>query len=179
LSVGTLEPRKNGINLVAGFKEFLDKTGNQDLILLFVGKKGWLYDELFQKITEFNLEKRIIFSGYVPDRDLAAFYNLALCLVYPSFYEGFGLPVAEAMACGCPVITSDISSLAEITGANAILIDPDKPEEIAWGLEKMNFDEGFRQNLIKKGLAGVSRFNYAETARGWLRIAEKIYQAKR
>lgn len=178
LSVGTLEPRKNGINLVSAFKIFLEKAKHQDVFLIFVGKKGWLYDELFQKIKDYQLEERVVFLGYVSDEDLAVIYNLAICLVYPSFYEGFGLPVAEAMACGCPVVTSNLSSIPEITGQSAILVDPNSTEQIAAGLEKLCGDKAYRQELIKGGLAQVNQFNYRNTASGWLAIAEKVYKNK-
>ncbi len=129
LSVGTLEPRKNIKSVIKAFNEL--KKSNLKLVL--VGKLGWGGD--IKKITE-KIDSGVVVTGFIPDEDLAPLYQGAHCFVYPSLYEGFGLPVLEAMASGTPVITSNVSSLLEIAGEAALLVDPKKTSEITKALKK-------------------------------------------
>ncbi len=169
LSVGTLEPRKNGINLIKAYEKYVAETVDGDMNLVFVGKKGWFYDDLLRQAQESDLNNRIVFMDYVSDDDLAAFYNLAFCLAYPSFYEGFGLPIVEAMACGCPVVTSNTSSMPEIAGECAIIVDPNEPSRISDGFKRLAMDYAFRDGLVLGGLARARIFTYKEMAKQWLK----------
>ncbi len=131
LFVGTLEPRKNLVRLLEGFAH---ATLPPELQLVIAGRRGWLYEEIFAAIRRLGLEKRVQLLDFVAESHLPALYNLARALVYPSLYEGFGLPVLEAMACGTPVVTAKVASLPEVAGEAAILVDPLSVEAIADGI---------------------------------------------
>ncbi|MCJ7792859.1 MAG: glycosyltransferase family 4 protein [Candidatus Marinimicrobia bacterium] len=167
LYVGTLQPRKNLEKLIEAFAQLEDK----DLKLVIVGKKGWLYEEIFTKVKQMDLEKRVVFTGFVPNEDLAAFYEKAQCFVLVSFYEGFGLPVLEAMSYGCPVVASKVSSLPEVVGEAGILVDPNKPKEIARGIEKAIKN---REELIKKGYQQAKKFSWEKCAQETLKVLEEV-----
>lgn len=162
LYVGMLEPRKNIVGLIRAFS-LLRKE--RKIKLVIIGKKGWMYDEIFSLVKSLHLEEKIIFTGYVPDDVLPAIYNAATCFVYPSFYEGFGFPVIEAMACGCPVITSNNSSLKEITGDAAILIDPENVNQIAEKIELILGSQEEREKRKKAGLKQAKKFKWDAFAR--------------
>ena len=164
LYVGTLEPRKNLIRLVKSYKEIIDAGFNKYKLVL-VGKRGWYYDEIFKKVKELNLENEVLFTGYLADGIIPYLYNAATCFVYPSFYEGFGLPVVEAMACGCPVITSNISSLPEIAGNAAILINPYKKAELVEAFKKILIDNKLRSKMSARGLVQAKKFSWGKTAK--------------
>jgi len=167
LYVGTLQPRKNLDKLIEAFSQL----ENKDLKLVIVGKKGWLYDEIFAKVKEMGLEKKVIFTGYVPNEELPAFYQQARCFVLVSLYEGFGLPVLEAMHYGCPVVASNVSSLPEVVGQAGILVDPNKPEEIAQGIKKAIEN---REELIKKGYQQAKKFSWEKCAKETLAVLEEV-----
>lgn len=169
LFVGMIEPRKNIPNLIKAFSK-LDK----DFQLVIVGKKGWHYDEIFQLIKKLKLENKIIFTGYVPDEELVSLYSSAKLFVYPSFYEGFGLPVLEAMACQCPVITSNISSMKEIAENAAILVNPNNVKEIEKAMEQILKNKDLQKELIKKGLKRAKEFTWKNTARKSLECYEEL-----
>lgn len=133
LFVGTLEPRKNLPRLLAAFAA---AELPPELTLLIVGRKGWLFEQIFATVAELGLESRVRFLDFVDDAHLPALYNLARAFVYPSLYEGFGLPVLEALACGAPVVTSAVSSLPEVAGAAAVLVDPEQVASIADGIRR-------------------------------------------
>jgi glycosyltransferase involved in cell wall biosynthesis len=160
LFVGTLEPRKNLVRLVEAFAHVYD--GKTKLVL--AGGKGWLYDTLFAKVERLGLEKAVIFPGYVTNDDLPFWYNAATILAYPSIYEGFGLPVLEAQACGTPVLTSNISSLPEAAGDAALMVDPYDVDALVEGLNRMLTDESLRFALRERGLVHASRFSWSHTA---------------
>ncbi len=161
LFVGTLEPRKNLSRLVEAFARIQD----QQTRLILVGGRGWLYDDLFADVETLGLEERVTFTGYVPNEDLPLWYNAATVLAYPSLYEGFGLPVLEAQACGTPVLTSNVSSLPEAAGDAGMLVDPYHVEAIAEGLNALLTDEVQRQTLREAGLAHARGYTWAHTAR--------------
>jgi len=165
LFVGTLEPRKNIKRLIEAYYIISAQAH-----LVIVGKRGWFYKEIFQRIKELKLENKIIFLDYVPGKDLPSLYNKAICFIYPSLYEGFGLPPLEAMACGCPVITSNISSLPEVVGNAAILVNPYKIDEITSALRKILTNEGLQQEFKKKGLAQAQKFSWRKTSEHILKI---------
>ncbi|MBM3205751.1 glycosyltransferase family 4 protein [Candidatus Shapirobacteria bacterium] len=170
LSVATLEPRKNLKRIIEAFKML--KTKNLKLVI--TGKPGW------EDLNTLGFKKgnnNTIFTGYLKKReDLAALYSQALGLVYPSLYEGFGLPILEAMKCGCPVLTSNISSMPEVAGQAAILVDPLDVEEIARGLSELVNNQDLRKSLAKKGLAQVKKFSWEKTAQETLKVYEQAVE---
>ncbi len=180
LFVGTLEPRKNLARLIEAYHRLNSNFKNQITKLnlkpklIIVGKKGWFYQEIFETVKKFKLEEMVIFTGYVPDEELPYLYKTAICFVYPSLYEGFGLPILEAMAYGCPVIASNLSSLPEVAGNAAILINPYAIDEIADALQKILSDENLRQNLRGKGLQQVQKFSWTNAAKQILEIIQSL-----
>jgi glycosyltransferase involved in cell wall biosynthesis len=166
LCVGTLEPRKNHTRLVEAFARLCLR----DTKLVLAGGKGWLYDELFAKVKVLGMSDHIIFAGYVGNEDLPLWYNAATAFAYPSLYEGFGMPILEAQACGTPVMTSTASSLPEAAGDGALMVDADDVTAIAAGLERILTDEPLRGNLRERGLAHASQFTWAQTARETARV---------
>ncbi|MDD3102365.1 MAG: glycosyltransferase family 1 protein [Patescibacteria group bacterium] len=169
LFVGTLEPRKNLVRLISAYHKLTDGCP-----LVIVGKKGWDYQEIFDKIKELNLGEKVIFLNYVSNEDLPYLYNGAVCFVYPSLYEGFGLPILEAMACGTPTVTSNISSLPEAAGEAAILVDPCNIDDITRDLSKILTDENLRQDLREKGLKQAQKFSWQKTAQEVLKALQDI-----
>jgi glycosyltransferase involved in cell wall biosynthesis len=173
LFVGTLQPRKNIVRLVEAFSKI-----KQDVQLVIVGKKGWLYEEILEAPKKFGVENRVKFLDSVTDEELPDFYKHAVCFVLPSLYEGFGLPILEAMKYGCPVITSNISSLPEAGGDSALYVDPLSVEDIAKNLELIinpSADgEELRKKLIKKGYEQVKKFSWEKTARETLKALEGL-----
>jgi glycosyltransferase involved in cell wall biosynthesis len=138
--------------------------------LVIVGKKDWQSELLFEKIRKLQLGSSVLFPGFVPFEDLPLFYNAAELFVFPSFFEGFGLPVIESMASGTPTITSFGSSLQEVAGDGALLIDPSDSGSIAAGLEKVLGDQEFRKGLIQRGIQRASQFKQEELAQKTLAV---------
>lgn len=170
LFVGTLQPRKNIVRLIEAFSTL----GPKLYTLVVVGKPGWLYEEIYEAPKKFKVEDRVKFLDYVPDEDLPALYQNALCFVLPSLYEGFGLPVLEAMHYGCPVVTSNVSSLPEAAGDAAIMVDPESTESIKEGIEKVLGDKSLREKLVKKGYEQVKKFSWEKCARETLKVLEEV-----
>lgn len=170
LFVGTLQPRKNISKLVEAFSKVKDK----DIKLVIAGKKGWLYEDILQSPKKFDVEDRVKFLDFVSDEELVSLYENALCFVLPSLYEGFGLPVLEAMKYGCPVITSNVSSLPEAGGDAALYFDPNDAEDIARTIEKVVGDEGLRKEMSKKGLERVKQFSWEKTAKETLEVLQEL-----
>lgn len=166
LFVGTLEPRKNILRLLEAFRILKEEDRAFDYQLVLCGPKGWSYRDIFRKVRKFRLEKEIIYLGYLPDEELPLLYNAARGLIYPSLYEGFGLPVFEAMACGCPVVTSNTSALPETAGDAALLVDPEDTRAIARAIIRITGDEKLRYEMIQKGLERVRAFSWEKTALG-------------
>jgi len=173
LYVGTLEPRKNIPNLIRAYCKIKDKLPYK---LIITGKKGWKYKPIFDLISELKLEDDVIFTGYIPEEDLPALYNGASAFVFPSLYEGFGLPPLEAMACGCPVITSNTSSLPEVVGDAGIMVDPNDVDELAKQIERVLTDKKLRDSMIKKGLKQAKKFSWEKCAKETLKVYEKVYK---
>jgi glycosyltransferase involved in cell wall biosynthesis len=164
LMVGTLEPRKNHLGLIEAYARYRKMT-QTPLPLLIGGGKGWHFDQVFQRVQELGLTEDVRFLGFVPWEDLPWLYNAATLFVYPSRYEGFGLPVAEAMRCGTPVITSNISSLPEVAGDAALTIDPEDTEELAAAMLLVLEQEPQRLQLMREqGLRQAARFTWEQTA---------------
>jgi glycosyltransferase involved in cell wall biosynthesis len=163
LYVGNLEPRKNLSRLLEAFAELKRK----ELIahkLVIVGQKGWLCDGIFKTLRNNSLDQEVLLTGYVPSADLPAFYSAASLMVYPSLYEGFGLPVVEAMACGTPVVTSLGSSLEEIASGAAVLVDPYSISSMATAIEKVANSVDVQRDLRQAGLARAARFSFRKMA---------------
>jgi glycosyltransferase involved in cell wall biosynthesis len=169
LSVGSLQPRKNLARLLSAY-ESLRRTRPPGSLpqLVLVGKRGWLYRDILKAVEEFGAG--VIVTGYVPEADLPALYSGAVCFVYPSFFEGFGLPPLEAMKCGTPVVTGDRTSLPEVVGDAGILVDPFDSEAIASAISSLLDDSSLRSRLRIKSLARARIFDWRETARRTLEV---------
>ncbi|MCK5080650.1 MAG: glycosyltransferase family 4 protein [Candidatus Moranbacteria bacterium] len=152
LFLGTIEPRKNIKGLIRGFESFKKRNDwTKEYKLVIAGEKGWLWQSTIERVRSSSFEKDIIFTGFVVEKDKPALYSLAKIFVYPSFYEGFGFPPLEAMASGIPTIASSCSSMPEVLGDGAILIDPYKSFEICLALEILLKDERVYQEYSRKG----------------------------
>ncbi len=172
LYVGTLQPRKNLIRLTEAFSNLQYPISNIQLVI--AGKKGWLYQEIFQRVEELGLEKTVVFTGYVPEGDLPALLSGALVFAFPSLYEGFGLPVLEAMACETPVVCSNASSLPEVAGDAALLVDPLDVEGLAAAMRRVLGDEELRAELIERGFEQAKKFSWERCARETLAVLESV-----
>lgn len=165
LYVGTIEPRKNLPVLIRAFQQ----AAVESVKLVIAGKKGWMYEETFAQVQAVGLKDRVIFTGFVVDDDLPVLLSLAELFVFPSQYEGFGLPVLEAMACGTPVITSNLSSLPEVAGEAALLITPTDVAGLADAIRYVMGDAGVRGAMAEKGIAQAARFSWRRCA--WETVA--------
>ncbi|MGB3903440.1 MAG: glycosyltransferase family 1 protein [Anaerolineae bacterium] len=172
LSVGTIEPRKNLTSLLEAYHSV--RNGRRDLKLVIVGKKGWLYEGFFRRLRELGLENEVIFPGFVPDEDLPSLYSAADLFVFPSLYEGFGLPVLEAMACGAPVVTSNTSSLPEVAGEAALLIDPRSLQALARAMRDVLGNKTLRDDLRARGPKHAAKFTWETAAHGTLAIYRSL-----
>ena len=162
LYVGLLEPRKNLPMLIRAYKRLID--GGENFKLVLVGRYGWMYEELLRQINNLDLEEMVHFTGYVSQEDLPLVYNLSSLFVYPTLYEGFGLPALEAMACGVPVITTDVSSLPEIVGEAGILVPVNNVEALYGAMIAVLGDEDLRRKMINKGIQRAAKFTWEQTA---------------
>lgn len=167
LYVGTLQPRKNLSRLIAAFA-----TSQSDATLVLAGKRGWFCEDLWAQARHSGIEGRVRFPGYVSEEDKAALLSGAVAFVFPSLHEGFGLPVLEAQACGCPVITSTTSSLPEVAGDAALLVEPDDTDAIASAMRRVINNADLREMLIERGFANLRRFSWAACAQSVLGIIE-------
>jgi glycosyltransferase involved in cell wall biosynthesis len=172
LYVGTIEPRKNLPRLVQAFAQ-LKREGIPHKLAI-VGQQGWQVEPLHREIARLGIAGDVVFSGYVPADDLPALYSAADAMAFPSLYEGFGLPVIEAMACGAPVVTSNSSSLTEVAGDAAMLIDPLSVESIAGGLRRVLCEPGVRDELARRGPERASYFTWEKTARATISVYESV-----
>jgi glycosyltransferase involved in cell wall biosynthesis len=176
LYLGTIEPRKNIIGAVRAYNQ-LRKIRHPELEkykLVIAGERGWKSEKIFSEIAESPFKEDIIPLGFVADEDKPAIYNLASLFVYPSFFEGFGFPPLEAMACGVPVVTSNTSSFPETVGPAAIMVDPDKPDEIYRAMKEILLSRDLREKLIKKGLEQAKKFEWKKTAKEFLKVVKRI-----
>src|ERR1700730_1283779 len=180
LGVGTQQPRKNHLGLIKAFHKAASSSNKQSrpAMLALAGGSGWLYEETQQAVAELKLEKKVRFLGHVSDLELMLLYSLADVFVFPSFYEGFGVPPLEAMACGTPVITSNISSLPETAGDAALLVDPHKPGEIANAITRILENPQLQEDLRQKGYARASHFTWVRSAQKMLSIYQQLYEGK-
>lgn len=174
LHVGTLHPRKNLVRLVEAFALLQRDSAHSGCRLVLAGRKGWLYEPLFRCVTALGLERKVVFTGYLPHSDLAPLLSGARCLAYPSLYEGFGFPVLEAMACGTPVACSKASSLPEIAGGAALLIDAEDTEAWAKALRQMLTNAELREDLVQRGYRRVREFSWGRAAQQVLGVFAEI-----
>ncbi len=172
LFVGTLQPRKNLTRLIQAFSNLQSPISNIQLVI--AGKKGWLYEKIFRQVEERGLEGRVVFTAYVPETDLPALLSGARLFVFPSLYEGFGLPVLEALACGTPVVCSNVSSLPEVAGDAAVLVDPLDVEEMTAAIERVLGDEKLRAGLIERGFEKAKKFSWEKCAHETLGVLESV-----
>jgi glycosyltransferase involved in cell wall biosynthesis len=179
LFVGTIEPRKNLLTLLKAFEELLRSTPLSPQLVI-AGKEGWLVDELFSHIKKSNVENRLRFTGYLIDEDLRALYSSCRVFVYPSLYEGFGLPPLEAMACGAPVIASRIPSILEAVGPDsARLVSPTDAQSLARNIIELLSDENERRQLSLTGQQRASTFSWEKTARATLAVYNEVLERGR
>lgn len=179
LFLGTLEPRKNLARLLDAYAQWR-RAARQPVKLVLAGGKGWYYDTIFARVAELGLVDEVIFPGYVPAEELPWWYRAAELFVYPSLFEGFGLPVLEAMACGTPVITARASSLPEVAGDAAVLVDPEQPGELAAAIGQLLDDSTARAALRLAGLARAARFSWAHTAAATIAVyADALAESSR
>jgi glycosyltransferase involved in cell wall biosynthesis len=170
LFVGTLQPRKNLIRLIEAFSNLQYPISNIQLVI--AGKKGWLYEQIFQQVEKLGLERKVVFPGYVAGGDLPALLSGARLFVFPSLYEGFGFPVLEAMSCGTPVVCSNASCLPEVAGDAAVLVDPLDVAGLAAAMERVLVAEELRDELVERGFEQVRKFSWERCARETLDVLE-------
>jgi len=173
LHVGTIEPRKNLVRLVEAYHQ-VHQAIPQPPKLVLVGRKGWFYNEVYAKVTALNLAKDVLFLDTVTDEELPTFYNGALLLVYPTLYEGFGLPALEAMACGTAVVAANTSSLPEVIGDAGLLINPTDTLALADAIVHLLEDPIRRAKLSQKGLIQVKQFTWERVAQETVTVYEKV-----
>ncbi len=162
LAVGTLEPRKNFANLIKSF--VMIKRKYPDYKLVIVGKKGWKHHEIDRAIRLYQLKSDVIFPGYMKDEELHLTYSMAEVFVFPSLYEGFGIPPLEAMASGCPVVASNVASIPEVVGDAGLLIDPKNAVKISDAIVSLIEDTQVRNMLLERGIQRVKQFSWANSA---------------
>jgi glycosyltransferase involved in cell wall biosynthesis len=172
LFVGGLTPLKNFGNLLRAYQMIQDSIPHK---LVVVGFKRWKFLNDLRLIDQLGLNNKVIFTGFALDEEIPAFYNLADLFMFPSLYEGFGIPVLEAMACGCPVITSETGCSPEVAGNAAILIDPYNPEQIAGVIKKVLTDSEEKNRLIEKGLNRVKQFSWKNCAEDTLTLFNSLF----
>jgi glycosyltransferase involved in cell wall biosynthesis len=176
LYVGTIEPRKNLVRLLEAYARLRERRGiTQPLVL--AGRRGWKDKAVYAAVERLGLDGTVRFLGYVPTNDLVTLYNLADLVAFPSLYEGFGLPVLEAMACGTPVVTSPKGSLPEVAGDAAQFVDPYDVESIAAGLWRVLRDPARREELCSRGLAQAARFSWDKATRQTRQIYTQVGEA--
>lgn len=173
-SIGTVQPRKNYARLIQALAAL--GPAFSDVHLVIAGGRGWLDGPIFETVTASGMEERVHFVGFASDDDLPALYSAATCVAYPSLYEGIGLPVLEAMTCGTPTITSNISSMPEVAGDAALLVDPYQVDEIAAALQRLLEDETLRENLVAKGFAQVKHFTWEGAAAQLKSIYDRVLE---
>jgi glycosyltransferase involved in cell wall biosynthesis len=181
LGLGTLQPRKNFAGLIDAFGRMLgSRTGEpalDDLHLVICGSKGWMYEDIEPAVERAGLGQRVQVVGFVKDEDLPALYNLASVFAFPSWYEGFGVPVLEAMACGTPVVAADNSSLPEVVGEAGLLVGAADADALGTAMFRLLTDQGLRESLIAAGYEQARRFTWRDAAAQLLRTYNSVAAA--
>ncbi len=173
LFVGTIEPRKNVSGLIRALRRLRDNY-KTDAVVAIAGHRGWLVEEVDQTLAETNLGNAVRFLGGIPNEELVYLYNAAKLFAFPSRYEGFGLPPLEAMACGTPVVASNVSSLPEVVGDAALLVNPEDVDGLAVAMWRALSDETLRRELRAKGLKRAQTFSWERAARATLNVYRKV-----
>jgi glycosyltransferase involved in cell wall biosynthesis len=173
LAVGTLEPRKNHRGLIKAFHQ-AQKQQDGPAMLAIAGGPGWLYEETQQLVRDLKLEQKVRFLGRVTDHELVTLYSMADIFAFPSFFEGFGMPPIEAMACGAPVITSNTSSLPEVVGDAALQVDPHNVDELAHAITRLLQNQQLREDLRQNGYQRAQLYTWERSARQTLRIYQQL-----
>jgi glycosyltransferase involved in cell wall biosynthesis len=177
LCVSTLEPRKNYTGLIAGFSQLVTAAGKasmDNLHLVIAGSKGWLYDDIFAAAEASPVRDRIHFTGFVADEDLPALYSQATLFAFPTHYEGFGIPVLEAMACGTPVVCANNSSLPEVGGDAALLVEATDTDALVDAMRQLLIDTSLRERLIQRGYEQARMFTWTGAARRLLDVYRHV-----
>jgi glycosyltransferase involved in cell wall biosynthesis len=171
LYVGRIYPGKNFGNLLHAFSRIHTSLPQK---IVVAGHPRWDYQSVYASIEKLGLQQKVLFTGWVPQEDLVAFYNLADMFIFPSFYEAFGIPLLEAMACGCPAVASQTGALPEIAGGAAFFVNPYNPDEIAEAIQKVLTEDNLRKKLIEKGLQRAKAFSWEKCARETLAVFESL-----
>ncbi len=179
LFVGTIQPRKNLLRLIQAFSNYLAHTKKGDIQLIIAGKKGWLYEDILLAPARLNIDDKVKFVGHVGDSDLPALYSGASAFLFPSLYEGFGLPLLEAFASKIPVLTSNISSLPEVAGEAALKVDPNSTTQITEALDQIITNDKLRQQLISDSQLQLKKFSWKKCAQETLAFLEKVAREKK
>jgi len=175
LWVGTISPHKNVVRLIKAYNK-LKKEGKIQHNLVIAGSKGWLYEDVFKTVDFLNLKNDVIFLDYVKLEDLPLLYSGASIFVFPSLYEGFGLPILETMACGCPVVASNVASIPEVVGDAALLFNPYNMNDIAEKILTVLENKQLKSELINKGIKRLSEFSWEKTALQTLEVFKKVHE---
>lgn len=173
LFVGNLEPRKNLVRLLEAFARL--RAEGRPVRLVLAGARGWLAEPIFRAVERHGLADAVVFPGYVPAAELPALYAGAACFVFPSLYEGFGLPVLEAMAAGTPVVASRVGAIPEVAGDAALLVAPDQPAELAAAVASVLDDRTLRARLVERGRRRAAAFTWERAARETLAVYEAVH----
>jgi glycosyltransferase involved in cell wall biosynthesis len=187
LFVGTIEPRKNITRLIEAFATMRPcdlatlraEPQGEALKLVIGGAKGWFYEDVFARVEELGLEGEVLFPGYIPASELPLWYNAAQLFVYPSLYEGFGLPPLEAMACGTPVVAANTSSLPEVVGEAGLTVDPLDIEGLAEAMRRVLNDKALRQEMRERGLRRAQGFSWTKTAQQTVQVYRRAIEDSR
>lgn len=169
--IGGVNPIKNLGNILRAYEKIQRSFPHQ---LVVAGFKRWQYSQDLQLVNKLGIEDKVRFVDFIDDEEVPAFYNLADLLVFPSLYEGFGMPVLEAMACGCPVVTTNTGCSPEVAGGAAVLVNPYDPDEIAQGMQRVLTDEALRESLVRKGLERAKDFSWDRCAKETLDVLQRI-----
>jgi glycosyltransferase involved in cell wall biosynthesis len=175
LALGTIEPRKNLPRLLEAYARLPQRKACR---LVLAGGRGWLYEGIFEVIRKYRMQGDVTLMGYCPESDLPALYSGALLLAYPSFYEGFGMPILEAMSCGTPVLTSSCGAMAEVAGDAAVLIDPEDADALGDAISRILEDSELREKMIARGTQRCCLFSWDETARRTQAVLREAMQVK-
>jgi len=178
LSVATLEPRKNHRTVIKSFYRLVKDYDVRDLSLVLVGARGWDYGDMLADVKSSRLKDKIVFTGYVDDRDLAPLYSGAMAFVYPSLYEGFGLPLLEAMQCGTPVITSNTSAVPEVVGKAAITLDPMDSDGIGRAIYDIYTSAELGRNMAATSIKRDGQFSWSKSADQLIKVYETALRCR-
>jgi glycosyltransferase involved in cell wall biosynthesis len=178
LAVGSIQPRKNIARLIRAYTLMRSQHDGRVPKLVVAGKNAWLFKETIRAAAISSASDNILFTGYVPESELPALYTGALCFAYPSFFEGFGIPLLEAMRCGTPTIASDRTCFPEVVGDASLMIDPFDEQSIADALWRMISDAALREQLRSRGFVQSSLFDWQQTARLTLDVYDQVFHAK-